>query len=382
MDFSLSTEQSILREAARHLCENELAFSRRGDSLKSWGCDRNVWKRFSEAGWLSIMVPTRLGGGDETLVEGAILMEELGRALALEPLLPCAFLAADVIGMTAESDQGKNLLRAMNRGDAMFALAHREPGSDADLEHVSTIAQRMPTGGYLLSGRKEFILGGASADKFIVSARVEGDARVAHGIDLFLVDRRQDGVTVRNYQLLDGRGAADVSLEKVLLESSLSSKGSDKTLESLEIALANAVICLCADTVGAMEGTLWATRDYIRSRRAYGATLGSFQALQHRMADMFAEVELARSTLYAAIGGVQYGTERTRRSLISAVKVQTGRASRLVCGDGIQLHGAFGMSAESKVGQYFKRVTVSEGIFGNSEFHLQEFAAQSFGAFA
>lgn len=374
MDFALSMEQAVLKDSVRRFCDKEYPFSRRPQAMTA-ALDRRTWMKFAEQGWLGVLLPENFGGSDGTVIESGCILEEFGRALVLEPFLSCAVLAAVAIERGGSERHKQELLRALVSGDLQIALAHNEAHAQGRADYVTTRVSRLPSGRYSLSGHKQLVLGGAEADKLIVSARNEGAAQGS--IQCFVLDSRHSGVKRRSYQLLDGRRAADIWLDDAIVGEDALLGEADRALPAIEAALDIGIVGLCADAVGAMDAALWSTRDYIRNRRAYGAPLSSFQALQHRMADMFAELELSRSVLYAAMASVQDANADTRHRLISAAKVRIAEGGGFVCGNAIQLHGAMGMVEENRVGHYFKRLTVAATLFGTTSAHLERFTTQA-----
>jgi alkylation response protein AidB-like acyl-CoA dehydrogenase len=272
-------------------------------------------------------------------------------------------------------DQRQQLLPPLIRGDLLLALAHFESESRGDVRFLETRAVRTPAGGYLLTGRKSLVLGGASADVLVVSARTSGEARDRHGMSLFLVRPDARGLVRRPFRTVDGGQAAELLMDDVPVDR-MSLVGQDgEAITALEDAIDRAIVGACAEAVGAMDRVVTCTRDYLKTRRAYGATLSTLQALQHRLADMLVELELSRSSLYRALAALASWERSSRRIAVSAAKALIGRSARLVGGHGIQLHGGMGMSDDYVIGHLFKRLTTIEALFGTSEFHLTRVAS-------
>ena len=362
MDFSLTEEQQALQDSVRRFCEREYGFEQRRKLLTGEdGFARANWATFAELGWLGAGLAEEAGGYGGGPVENMIILEQMARALVLEPFLSCAVIAIQAIAAQASPDQRGALLEPVIAGERLVALAHDGP--------AETTAEPGEAGN-ILNGRKVFVLGGPSADLLLVSAR-----HTDGGVSLFSVDPAAPGVTRHNYHAVDGRRVSDIILEDVELgpEALIGKEGT--ALDAIELAVDHGVIGLCAEAVGAMDAALWQTRDYLLTRKQFGQTLNNFQALQHRMADMLIETELARSMLYRGLVTLAETDPAARRKSVSAAKVQIGEAGYFVGGQAIQLHGGIGLTEEYSVGHYFKRLTLVRGLFGSTDTHLARFAA-------
>ena len=257
----------------------------------------------------------------------------------------------------------------------MLALAHTEPKARFDLAHVETRAERA-AGSFKLSGHKAVVLGAASADHLIVSARTSGDVAEAAGITLFLVPKSAAGLSLLPYRTACGQRAAEVKLAGVVVEAGQILGALDGAAVLLERTAEEALVALAAEAVGAMAALLAMTREYLKTRKQFGVPIGSFQVLQHRLVDMFMAHELARSTSEAAarVLGDAASLAADRARMAAAAKVQAGRAGRLVGQEAVQLHGGMGMTDELAVGHYFKRLTMIDVMFGNADHHQRRFA--------
>jgi alkylation response protein AidB-like acyl-CoA dehydrogenase len=362
MDFSFNEEQQALQDSVRRFCEREYGFEQRRKLLAGDdGFARANWATFAELGWLGAGLSEESGGYGGGPIENMIVLEQMARTLVLEPFLSCAVLAVQAIVAQATRDQSAVLLEPIIAGECLVALAHDGP--------AATTAE--PRGaGYVLNGRKTFVLGGPSADLLLVSARHPDG-----GVSLFQLDPNAAGVTRLNYHAVDGRRVSDIVLDGVEVGPDAFLGVEGHALPAIELAIDHAVIGLCAEAVGAMDAALWQTRDYLQTRKQFGQTLGTFQALQHRMADMLIETELARSMLYRGVAALAETDPVARRKGVSAAKVQIGEAGYFVGGQAIQLHGGIGLTEEYSVGHYFKRLTLVRGLFGTTDTHLVRFAA-------
>jgi alkylation response protein AidB-like acyl-CoA dehydrogenase len=371
MDFSLTEEQAALRESARRLCERDYGFEARCHRLRGAdGFSRDLWKTFADLGWLGAGLAEDEFGYGGGAVETALLQEEFGRVLVVEPYLSCAIIAARAIAALGDPARKEALLSALVAGEILVALAHNETSLRGDDAAVTTRAEQKADG-WLLNGRKAFVLGGPSADILLVSARASG------GVTLFEVPAKAAGLEIIAYHAVDGRRVADIVLTDVALgdEARIGPEGG--ALAGIELAVDHGVIGLMAECVGAMDAALWLTRDYLTTRRQFGVTLNTFQALQHRMADMLVETELARSMLLRGIAALSDSDPEARRAGVSAAKVQIAEAAVKVTGEAIQMHGGIGVTEEYVVGHFYKRAVLARGLFGSIDLHLQRFAAWS-----
>jgi alkylation response protein AidB-like acyl-CoA dehydrogenase len=370
MDFNLSDEQQMLRDAASRFVREQYAFEARRRWVASAGWAPERWAQYADMGWLGLSIPEVFGGLGCAFIETAIVAEELGRGLALEPFIGCAVLAARLIekadAPAFDAHRGE-LLEGMAAGTRRVALAHSEAASRFELDRVSVVA-RVEGSGFVLDGVKMMVPAAAAADHLIVSARVAGEA--GEGVALFLVPR--DATLLHAYPLIDGTRAADVELLSVFVgaEARLSAPGSGLAL--LEEALDRAALAQVAEALGCMEAVLEMTSEYLKTRQQFGQPIGKFQALQHRMAEMFVEVQETRSILYRGIAHLD-GPPAARRQAVSAAKVMLGSAGRFVGGQGIQLHGGIGVTDEYPIGHYYKRLLALEKLYGDSDWHLGRF---------
>lgn len=374
MDFNFSEEQLMLKDGAERYVQQEYGFDARTRiAAGQEGFSREHWRAYAELGWLGLTLPEDVGGLGCSFVEMAIVMEALGRAMALEPIVQTALLCATIIERGDARHQRDVLLPAVIEGKLLLSLADSEAGSRYQVGCAARTHARKTGSGYLISGAKTLVLAGASADRLLVSARMEGTSQ---GPGLFLVDRRAAGVTCRPYRLLDGSRAADIDLHDVEVDDAALIVGPQCSLEVLTEATEFAALAGVAESLGMMEAVMAITAQYIKGRSQFGQVLGKFQALQHRMAEMFVATQEARSMLYCGIAHLDRPAAQRSR-VISAAKAVAGRANRFVCAQGIQLHGGMGLTEEYPVGHYFRKMTMMEKMFGDIDFHLERVAASS-----
>jgi alkylation response protein AidB-like acyl-CoA dehydrogenase len=362
MNFELGPEQSLLAESVGKLLDRTAGTARPAAS------DR--WTQFADMGLLGLPYPLRLGGFDGAGPEAMIVMQAIGRSLAVEPYLSCILLAGMAV-VQSEDSHHEPLISRLIGGTCKLTLAHTEPQSRYELNDVATTARR-DGDGWILSGSKIAVLDAAGADMLLVSARTAGDRCDEHGATLFLVRRNAPRLSLQLRAGPDGRSSGACTLDAVLVSDDHRVGSDGDAIRIIRMAVDRAIAGACAEAVGAMERVLDMTVDYLKTRRQFGTTIGSFQALQHRAADMLVELEQARSmAMYAALM-VAEPDSRARRAAIAAAKVQVSAAARFVGQQAIQLHGGIGMSEECPVGGYFKRLTLFERLFGDESHFLRE----------
>jgi pimeloyl-CoA dehydrogenase small subunit len=370
MDFALTEEQELLRHSVQRLFADHYAFdARKRYAQEPGGYSRALWARYAELGLLGLPFAEEHGGSAGGPVETMIVMEEVGRALALEPYLSTVVLAGGLLRLGGGKALCADLVPKIAGGDLMLAFAHAERQSRYDLADVAASARREGAG-YVLDGAKSLVLHGDSAGKFIVSARLSGGQRDRHGLALFVVDAAAKGVSTRGYGTVDGLRAAEVTLAGVRVDAGAAIGEPGKAYPLIERVVDTAIAALAAEAVGAMTAMHEQTVDYMKTRKQFGVTIGSFQALQHRAAEMLVALEQARSMALLATMMAAEENVRERRQAISAAKVQIGRSARIVGHGAIQIHGGIGMTMEAKVGHYFKRVTTIDATFGDADYHL------------
>ena len=364
MDFNLTSEQAQFADALQRWAAREYDFAARGKIIHGpAGVSDAAWAALAELGMLALPVPAAQGGFDGTAADVAVVMQELGRALVVEPYL------ATVMGIACLALGGGHgaLLERAGAGDLTLACAFGERQARYDMHNVATTA-RARDGGYLLDGAKTVVVHGAEAAMLIVSARGE------NGIGLFAVPAGHPGVTVTGYRTLDGLRAADIVLSQVAVGAD--ARVGEDGAAILDTVLDYGAVLLCAEAVGAMEALFATTLAYLQTRQQFGAPLGKFQALQHRMADMYIHLEQARSMALLAAVTYDGGDAGARRRIVSAAKYRVGEAARYIGQQAVQLHGGMGVTDELPASHYFKRLTMIELTLGNADHHLQRFIAQ------
>jgi hypothetical protein len=375
LNFEFSDEQRQLHDAVERYLGEQYGFDRY-QSIKrtAAGWDPGVWRGLADLGVLAITVPVGQGGLGFGPLETLAMMGDCGRSLLLEPLLSSAIIATAALRAFADETPAALLLTAMAAGEKIAALAHFESDSRFESQWVSTRVQRVDAG-YRLDGHKGVVMHAAAADTLLVSARTSGEAGDAAGVSLFLIPRTAAGLTLDVYPTIDGQRAADVYLKGVEVPPASRIGKEGGALAAIEAALDIGLAALCAEAVGVMQALVDATIEYVRTRQQFGQPIGRFQALQHRIADMLIHLEQARSMSYLAALRCADEDVAARRRALSAAKAVIGEASRFVGQQAVQLHGGMGMTDELKVSHWFKRLTAAQVMFGDSDTHLQRYAA-------
>ena len=372
MDFDLTEEQSLLQDSVTKLLAASYSFEqRKAMRAAPGGYSRKMWQQFADLGLLALPFAEEDGGLGGGAVDVMLLMESFGQHLVLEPYLATIVLAGGCLRHGANVGQRASWLPSLIAGETTWALAHVEREARFDLNYVRTTARR-DGDAWVLHGAKSVVLHGDSTDRLLVSAQLEGDT--LSGVGLFVVDASAPGVTRRGFPTQDGLRAADVSLQGVRVHDDHRLDTADG-LATVRHAIDEAVAASCAEAVGAMQRAHEITVDYLKQRKQFGVAIGSFQALQHRAVDMLVMVEQARSMAYYATMMVSEPDAAQRSSAMSAAKVQVGRSARFVGEQAVQLHGGIGVTEECSVGHYYRRLTLLEILFGDTNHHLAQLAA-------
>ncbi len=376
MDFDLSEEQSILKDSLDRLLADNYGFEdRKKHAASPEGWSSQMWGRYAEMGLMALPFSEADGGLGGTPVETAIVMESLGRALALEPYFPTVVLGGSMLRFGGNDDQRAELIPAVAEGSLKLALAQGERHSRYDLHHVETTAKREGSS-YVLNGQKSVVLHGDSADKLFVTARTAGGPRDEGGIDVFLVDATAEGVSVRGYPTQDGARAAEVTLDNVRVGDDAVFGEAENGLPLIRRVVDAGIAALCSEAVGVMSAMHALTVDYLKVRKQFGVPIASFQVLQHAAVDMFVAIEQARSIALYATMMADSKDHLERARAMHAAKAEIGRGGRICGENAIQLHGGVGMTMEYAVGHYFKRMTMLDLAFGDADHHLRALAAK------
>lgn len=376
MDFDLSPEQAQLQDGVERLLASAYGSleARTAQGSGPSGFSDKTWAQFAEMGLLGIPFAEEEGGFGGGPVETLVVMQALGKALALEPYLATVVLGGSAVRLGGAEEMKARVIPGIVDGSLTLALGFTEKQSRYDLHDVATTA-RKAEGGYLLEGAKCVVINGDSAGEIIISARTRGERRERDGISLFLVPADAPGLTRLGYPTQDGGRAAEISLGGVRLGEAALIGPLHGGLPILQRVAEHAIAALAAEAVGIMAALRAMTVEYLKTRQQFGAPIAQFQVLQHRAVDMFIALEQARSMAFYAAMMVDHEDAAERAAALSAVKVQINRSCRLVGQEAVQLHGGIGMTMEYLGAHYFKRLTVIESLFGDTPHHLKIVAA-------
>jgi alkylation response protein AidB-like acyl-CoA dehydrogenase len=374
MDFNYSNEQLALQDTLRRFIDRDYGFERRRELARSTlGFSAEAWAQYADLGLLSLPFPEEFGGLDGNAVDVMLVMELVGRGLLLEPFLSTVVMCGGLIRDAAAERLKRTMLPRIGAGEIKAALACYEGPARYELSRVACAAVRSG-GGWRLSGRKTVVLDAASADYFLVSARTGGASADPRGISVFLVGREAAGVSTFAYPTQSGGRAADLRLENVAVDANALVGPPEEGLAIVERAVDRGIAGLCAEAVGIITALNEATLSHLKTRKQFGVPIGNFQALQHRMADMFIAAEQARSMAVIAAVNADSDDAGARRRAISGAKAYIGQAARLVGQQAVQMHGAMGVVDDLIVSHYFKRLTMIDMSLGDVDFQLGRFS--------
>ncbi len=376
MDFSYSEVQQMLQDSVQKFVSKSYDFDTRTKIVASEeGYSRENWQLFAELGWLAVPFSEESGGLGGSAVDLMVMMEEFGKGNLVEPFLSSVVLCGGLVNELADEDRKVEKLGKVISGDLMLACAFAEAGSRFNLSKVATSATSKGNN-IVINGKKIAVLNGPNADELLVVARESGAEADPDGISVFCVPPATEGVTIRPFTNVDGQKSSEIDFNGVVIPEAARLGEKGNALGALEKAADRVIVGLSAEAVGALEVLLRKTVEYSKTRKQFGTSIGTFQALQHRMADMFIECQLARSIVVMAamrLDGADEQREKTKA--VSAAKSRVGKAIRSVGQESVQIHGGIGVTNELDVGHYFKRVTALEIMFGNTDYHTERFAS-------
>lgn len=371
MSLIYSDDQIQLKDSARDFlaARSPVAVQRRlRDQPQACGFDREVWEGMRELGWSAVAFTEADGGLEFGFAGFAPLFEEIGRNLAVSPLLSSVVLSGALVEQLADEEKRQELIPQLIAGDLRLALAH--DGTHRHATQVAGVSASRDGDGYLLRGEKSWVVDGAEADGWLVTARLEQG-----GEAVFLIPAATPGVQVQRLQLIDSRNHVALKLDEVRLPFA-ARLGEDNPHEAIDLALDRGRACLAAELLGACESMFAMTVDYLKTRVQFGAPIGSFQALQHRAARLFVDLQLARSTVMAAFEALDRDAASAgeRRRLVSLAKWKANEAAQRISNEAVQMHGGIGVTDEYDLGLFLKRVRVAQACLGDSDFHCQRYA--------
>ena len=379
MNFEFNEEQLMLKDSITKWAQDNYSFDQRRVSADNeQGFSKEHWATFAELGWLSVPFAEEYGGYGGSIVDLAAIMQEFGKSLVTEPIVPTMVLFGGALSHSKNEQVKAEIIPQIIDGSLLGALAVYEPQSRFDMSDVATSASKSGDA-YVLTGHKSVVLGGAVADKFLVMARTSGDPKDEAGLSLFLVDAAESGLTRSTYKLMDGQVVCDLALEdaSATLVSELDGAYAPmmQTMQEVSVALA-------AEASGIMERLNKTTVEYTKTRKQFGVPISSFQALQHRMVDTFMAYEQVKSLLIGALCELSDSNTSAERAnkVVSALRTLVAKNGNLIGDEAIQLHGGMGLTDELDVGHYVKRMMMINLMFGNADFYQEQFNQTAYGA--
>jgi alkylation response protein AidB-like acyl-CoA dehydrogenase len=374
MALILDDDTALIRDTALDFFTKRApvsALRKLRDDQDALGFSLPLWRQMAELGWAGFLVPEAYGGSDFGHVGLGQVLEAAGRSLAASPLISTALIGASALALAGNEAQKAAHLPALAKGERLLALALEESAHHAPY-HIATTAKRSGAG-FRIDGEKRFVLDGHVADLLVVAARSSGGVDERHGLTLFLVPAAAKGISCSRTEMVDNRNAAIIRLDGVELSADAVLGRIDDGAEPLDAVLDRARAGLAAEMLGTAAEAFERTIQYLKDRKQFGVAIGSFQALKHRAAVMFAEIELARSAVLAALTALD-ARAADAAELASLAKAKAGDALFLVSNEAIQLHGGIGMTDEHEIGFFLKRARVAQASFGDSAFHRDRYA--------
>jgi alkylation response protein AidB-like acyl-CoA dehydrogenase len=373
MAMVLSEEQEFLQKTAKEFLTEEAPVShlrKLRDTKDATGFSRELWKKMAGLGWTGITIPEKFGGSDLGYAELGIVLEECGRTLCPEPFLSTAVLGTSALMLGGSAVQQESILPGVAKGEVILAVAFQE-GPRFKPYAIETVAEIGD--GYRLTGEKIFVLDGHVADHIIVVARTSGRSGDRDGLSLFLIDARSEGVEISRTLMVDSHNAARLKLTNVAVGTDALLGTVDRGADVFDRMLDIATVAISAEMLGLANEAFERTTEYLKTREQFGVKIGSFQALKHRAALMFAELELSRSIVLDALRAIDEDREELS-SLASTAKARLSATASLVTREAIQMHGGIGMTDEEEIGFFLKRAKTAELLLGDASYHRDRFA--------
>ena len=377
MALLFNEEQQYLKDTAKDFVQKNAPinhFRELRDSKDETGYSKELWKQMAELGWAGILISEEYGGSDFGMMGMGGILEETGRCLVPSPLFSTALLGASLIELGGKADQKKDLLTKIAKGELTTAFALEE-GSRHTPYRISTTAEKKGEN-FVLNGKKTFVLDGHSADLIVLAARTSGGIEDQSGISLFLIDPNSTGLERKRTIMVDSRNSSEIHLKDVEVSKTELLGELDAGFSIIEEVLERGQIGISAEMLGNTLEAFDITLEYLKERKQFGAVIGSFQALQHRAAVMFAEIELTKSSVMGALNAVDENSN-DRSRFASLAKFKAGEILHLVSSEAVQMHGGVGVTDEFDIGFFLKRSRVAEQIFGSSDYHLDRYATLS-----
>jgi acyl-CoA dehydrogenase len=374
MKLVLNEEQQMLSDSAKDFAANRTPvnhFRSLRDNNDPLNWDKDVWKEMVDLGWSGILIPQEFGGSDFGLAGISVIMQEVGKTLTPSPLFATAVMGASAINTFGTQEQKAEYLPKIAAGNITTAIAIDEESHHAPF---NSMAQAELVGDeWVLNGKKKFVVDGASADILIILARTSGIKGDKAGLTLFIVDANHTGVEIIKTDMADCRNYANIVLDNVKISKDALLGDQESGGEAIDKILDEGRIALSAEMLGNSEAAFEMTLNYLKERKQFGVLIGTFQALQHRAAEMFCEIELTKSAVMAAMQGADENNNDLQR-MASLAKSIAGETLYLVSNESVQMHGGIGVTDEYDIGFYMKRARVAEVIFGGANFHQERYA--------
>ena len=374
MKLVLSEEEQFLKDTAKNFADERSPIShfrslRDNNDPKLW--DKDIWSEMVKLGWPGILIPEEFGGSNFGVTGIGVILQECAKTLTPSPLFATGVLGAYAITQFGNDDQKSNYLPKIVSGEITTALAidetsHHEPSK-------TEMTAKKNDSNYILNGKKIFVIDGASADILIVLARTSGVKGDSTGLSLFILNSDTSGIEIKKLDMADSRNYANISFNEVIIDESSLLGDLETAGETVESILDIGRIAMSAEMLGNAESAFEITLDYLKQRKQFGALIGSFQALQHRAAEMFCEIELTKSSVMAAMRAADENSNELQR-LSSLSKTMAGETLHLVSNEAIQMHGGIGVTDEYDIGFFLKRARVAEQIFGSAKYHTERYA--------
>lgn len=377
MALILNEEQQSLKDIASEFLQSNAPvthFREIRDTQNELGYDESLWMEMVNLGWSGILIPEEYGGFDFGMVGMGSILEEAGKTLTPSPLFSTGVLGASLLTLGGNDSQKQIYLPQIVDGTLTTALALEESNRHAPYS-IDTQAKKNGDQ-FIISGCKNFVIDGHSSNLLIVAARTEGSVNDESGITLFLVNSDNQGVEITKTSMVDSRNAANIKFSDVTVSSDNILGEENNGASLLEVVLDRAQIAISAEMLGNASQAFNLTLEYLKERKQFGAVIGTFQALQHRAAEMYSELELTKSSVIAACNAVDENSNDLRR-MASLAKFKSGETNHLITNEAVQMHGGVGVTDEYDVGLFMKRARVTEQIFGNSEYHIDRYATLS-----
>jgi len=374
MALILTEEQSMLRDSARGLINDKAPVSHLRhlrDSKDPVGFSKELWQSFAEMGFAGLLVPEEFGGSGLGCVEAGVVMEEIGRTLMPSPFLATSVLAASALGRGGNAVQKSEYLPKISQGSLLATLAVDESAKHRPLQ-INLKAERAGNG-FKLSGAKALVVDGHVADLLIVAARTAGAAGDREGVTLFLVNPKAKGVAIERTVMVDAHNAARIEFNQVEVNADSVLGEVDQGLPLLEGVLNIGRAAVASEMVGLAEGVFARTVDYLKERKQFGKTIGEFQALQHRAAQLYVDIEITRAAVMKALQTLDADSAKAALA-VAVAKARAGTTATRAVQEGVQMHGGMGMTDQFDIGFFMKRARVCEELFGDANYHAEQLA--------